>query len=112
MDFDDLEDAEASLGPCPAELRATLAQQRLPEPSRIKFSSLYRMSYPVPADIRGYCAFATDPNIPCIAGSPLLSRPKGKGFGGGTKRLQKVLYLHGPGSNTAMAEKQARAYFV
>jgi len=78
MDFDDLEDAEASLGPSPTELRATLAQQRLPD---------------------------------VIPGACRHPRPKGKGFGGGTKRLQKVLYLHGPGSNTAMAEKQVTAVF-
>eukprot|EP00435_Cladocopium_sp_Y103_P074543 s78_g49.t1 len=74
MDFDDLDDAEETLGPKLVDLReqkrAELQLSRTPHPA-----------------------------------------PKGKGFGGGTKRTQKLLYLHGPGSNNAMSEKQEEIHW-
>lgn len=74
MDFDDLDDAEETLGPKLVDLREQ------------KRAELQLSKAPHPA-------------------------PKGKGFGGGTKRTQKLLYLHGPGSNNAMSEKQVQAVF-
>jgi pimeloyl-ACP methyl ester carboxylesterase len=79
MDFDDLEDVEASFGPTPAELREELSSKQDP---------------------------LTMPNA-C-----LHPRPAGKNFAvkdGASK--QKMLYLHGTGSNAKMGRRQVNAVF-
>ncbi|CAJ1331840.1 unnamed protein product [Effrenium voratum] len=77
MDFDDLDDVEATAGP------QGLQEQR----EKLQTASWEELAAAAP-----------------------FPRPKGRGFGG-AKRLQKVLYLHGPGSNKLMAEKQVQAVF-
>ena len=37
--------------------------------------------------------------------------PAGRGFGGGQKKTQRVLYLHGPGSTAKLCERQIAAMF-
>jgi len=37
--------------------------------------------------------------------------PNGKGFGGGVKKTQRCLYLHGPGSTAKLCERQIAAMF-
>eukprot|EP00930_Biecheleria_cincta_P034177 TRINITY_DN23636_c0_g1_i1.p1 TRINITY_DN23636_c0_g1~~TRINITY_DN23636_c0_g1_i1.p1 ORF type:complete len:583 (-),score=122.08 TRINITY_DN23636_c0_g1_i1:231-1979(-) len=78
MDFDDLDNAEESLGPSAEEMREELMKKQVPEE---------------------------------MPGAKKHPRPSGKGFGAGAQRKQKVLYLHGPGSNAAMAERQVSAAF-
>lgn len=41
-----------------------------------------------------------------MAGATVHPEPNGKGFGGGHKQLQKVLFLHGPGSTESLCERQ------